>query len=102
MVWTTLDIFNFAHGAFIALGAYIAWQVAQCGEGLWGFAFAACVSASLMFVVGFMLHFCLLKPFDRRPDIVLLAVITTLAASSVIESSIQLVGGRGKGISRPR
>ena len=29
MVWTTLGIFDFAHGTFIALGAYIAWQIAS-------------------------------------------------------------------------
>ena len=29
IVWTTLGIFNFAHGAFVALGAYVAWQVLQ-------------------------------------------------------------------------
>ncbi|MCY4397581.1 MAG: branched-chain amino acid ABC transporter permease [Rhodospirillaceae bacterium] len=93
VVWTTLDVFNFAHGAFVALGAYIAWQVAQYGEGLWGFVFAAGVSVGLMFVLGFILHFCLIKPFEKRPNIVLLAVITTLAASVVIESLIQLVWG---------
>ena len=29
VVWTTLGIFNFAHGAFIAAGAYVAWQVSS-------------------------------------------------------------------------
>ena len=29
LVWTTLGIFNFAHGTFIALGAYVAWQIAS-------------------------------------------------------------------------
>ena len=28
-IWTTLGIFNFAHGAFIALGAYIGWTFAD-------------------------------------------------------------------------
>ena len=93
VVWTTLNVFNFAHGAFVALGAYVAWQVAQYGEGLPGFVFAALVSVSLMFVLGFLLHFCLIKPFEKRSDIVLLAVITTLAGSSLIESSILLVWG---------
>ena len=93
VVWTTLNVFNFAHGAFVALGAYVAWQVAQHAQGLHGFVFAAFASVSLMFVLGFVLHFCLIRPFERRPDIVLLAVITTLAASSVIESSIQLAWG---------
>ena len=27
LVWTTLGIFNFAHGVIMTLGAYIAWQV---------------------------------------------------------------------------
>ncbi len=93
VVWTTLDVFNFAHGAFVALGAYVAWQVTQFAPGWQGFVFAACASMIFMFVVGFLLHFCLIKPFERSSNIVLLAVITTLAASAVMESSIQLIWG---------
>ena len=26
LVWSTLGIFNFAHGVFMTLGAYVAWQ----------------------------------------------------------------------------
>ena len=45
VVWTTLGIFNFAHGAFIAVGAYAAWQV---GSGdAWGLGtLAGAVSAA--------------------------------------------------------
>ncbi len=37
VVWTTLGIFNFAHGAFIAMGAYVAWQVGTANAGGAGF-----------------------------------------------------------------
>lgn len=93
VVWTTLDVFNFAHGAFVALGAYVAWQVTQFAPGPQGFIFATLAATIFMFAVGFLLHFCLIKPFERSPNIVLLAVITTLAASSIMESSIQLIWG---------
>ncbi|MDA4846385.1 branched-chain amino acid ABC transporter permease [Hoeflea poritis] len=93
VVWTTLDVFNFAHGAFVALGAYVAWQISQSAPGPAGFALAAALSVAFMFAFGFCLHFGIIKPFERSPNIVLLAVITTLAASSIIENGIQLVWG---------
>jgi branched-subunit amino acid ABC-type transport system permease component len=34
-IWTTLGIFNFAHGSFIALGAYIGWQFTDAQTGGW-------------------------------------------------------------------
>ena len=35
LVWTTLGIFNFTHGAFMMMGAYVAWTVgSQEGLGL--------------------------------------------------------------------
>ncbi len=36
----TLGIFNFAHGAFIALGAYIGWQIADAQAAGWGWRWA--------------------------------------------------------------
>lgn len=93
VVWTTLDVFNFAHGAFVALGAFVAWQITQFAPGWHGFLFATCASMLFLFFVGFLLHFCLIKPFERSPNIILLAVITTLAASSAMENAIQLVWG---------
>jgi branched-chain amino acid transport system permease protein len=35
LVWTTLGIFNFAHGALMTLGAYVAWSISDAaGLGL--------------------------------------------------------------------
>ena len=37
LIWTTLGIFNFAHGVFMTLGAFIAWQIgADLGWGVNG------------------------------------------------------------------
>ncbi len=91
IVWTTLGVFNFAHGTFVALGAYIAWQVTQSVNGGMGFLLAAALSVIMMYGIGYLLHFVLIKPFERNANLVLLAVITTLAAASIIENHI-LIG----------
>lgn len=93
VVWTTLGVFNFAHGALLALGAFIAWQVTQGVAGGAGFLLAILISMIVMFFIGFVFHYVLIKPFERNANIVLLAVITTLAASSIIENSILISWG---------
>lgn len=100
-VWTTLGIFNFAHGAFIALGAYIGWQLAEIGGDGLGLLLAATASVAAMFVVGVAFHIALVRPFERRSNIVISSVITTLAGAAIIESVIDLVWGpRSKQIAR--
>lgn len=101
-IWTTLGIFNFAHGAFIVLGAYIAWQVGNPdGFGL-GFWAGAAASVALMFVVGVVFHLLLIRPFERRADIVILTVITTLAGATVLVNLVNVIWGpRSKQIMPP-
>jgi len=92
-VWTTLGIFNFAHGAFIALGAYIGWQIADTqGAGL-GLLAGTLGAVVFMFLVGIVVHLALVRPFERRADIVTASVITTLAGAAIIESAINLIWG---------
>jgi branched-chain amino acid transport system permease protein len=92
-VWTTLGIFNFAHGAFIALGAYIGWQIADAqGAGL-GLAVGVPVAVVALFAFGILFHLLLVRPFERRADIVTASVITTLAGTAIIESAINLIWG---------
>ncbi|MGO4842168.1 branched-chain amino acid ABC transporter permease, partial [Rhizobiaceae sp. 2RAB30] len=31
LVWTTIGVFNFSHGVFMMLGAYLAWQFVSLG-----------------------------------------------------------------------
>jgi branched-chain amino acid transport system permease protein len=100
-VWTTLGIFNFAHGAFIALGAYIGWQIADAqGAGL-GLVLGVAVAVVALFVFGILFHLTLVRPFERRTDIVTASVITTLAGTAIIESAVNLIWGpRSKQLAR--
>ncbi len=92
-VWTTLGIFNFAHGAFIALGAYLGWQIAATqGAGL-GLVAGTLGAVLVMFAFGILVHMALVRPFERRADIVTASVITTLAGAAIIESAINLIWG---------
>jgi len=93
LVWTTLGIFNFAHGTFIALGAYIAWQIASTEASGAGLLAGATVSIIGMFVIGMLIYYLLIKPFERSPDIVVKSVITTLAGATILENVINLVWG---------
>ncbi|CDX35970.1 Inner-membrane translocator [Mesorhizobium plurifarium] len=93
LVWTTLGIFNFAHGTFIALGAYIAWQIASTEASGAGLLAGAGISIIGMFVIGMFVYYLLIKPFERNPDIVVKSVITTLAGATILENVINLVWG---------
>lgn len=93
LVWTTLGIFNFAHGTFIALGAYIAWQIASTEASGAGLLAGAGVSIIGMFVIGMFVYYLLIKPFERNPDIVVKSVITTLAGATILENVVNLVWG---------
>ncbi len=93
LVWTTVGVFNFAHGVLMTLGAYIAWQLA--GPDALGLPLALSLPLALLAVaaIGFVLQAGVVRPFIGRQDIVLVAVITTLAASSILQNGTQLVWG---------
>lgn len=93
VVWTTLGIFNFAHGAFIAIGAYVGWQIAHDDAFALGHLLGLPLTMVVMFVFGMIMHFVLIKPFERKSNIVTAAVITTLAGASILENSLQLIWG---------
>ncbi|MEM9104793.1 MAG: branched-chain amino acid ABC transporter permease, partial [Pseudomonadota bacterium] len=93
LVWTTLGIFNFAHGTFIALGAYVAWQFASTDAFGLPMGLALAITCVVLFAVGVVVHFLLVKPFERHRDVVLISVITTLAGSAIIENLLLLGWG---------
>lgn len=93
LVWNTLGIFNFAHGVFMTLGAYIAWQVAD-GRGFgWGLSAGIAVSVAVLAGLGVVVNRLLISPFLGRKDIVLVAVMTTLAGAFFLENSALLIWG---------
>ena len=93
LVWTTLGIFNFAHGAFMMLGAYAAWTIGtQEGLGL-GSLLGLVGAAVLLAALGCIVELTLLRPFYHRTNLVMLTVITTLSGLVFLQNSALLAWG---------
>lgn len=93
LVWSTLGIFNFAHGALMMIGAYAAWTIGGGSSSLIGIFGALAVAA----VLGFVFEYLLARPFQNSRAMVLTVVMTTLAAMIVLENLALIVwGGRIK------
>lgn len=91
LVWTTLGVFNFAHGALMTLGAYAAWTVSeQLGLGL-GLGMLAGVAAAAL--AGVIIELLLVRPFYESRGMMLITVMTTLAAAIIIERGISILWG---------
>ncbi|MGL3210718.1 branched-chain amino acid ABC transporter permease [Bradyrhizobium sp. BR 1433] len=93
LVWTTLGIFNFAHGVLMTLGAYIAWTVSDAAGLNFGLGLAIAVSAAIMIGVGILIERVIVRPFYDNRDILLVTVMTTLAAMIFMQKGIQLIWG---------
>ena len=91
LVWTTLGVFNFAHGALMMVGAFIAWTISEplgLGPivGVLGGALAAGV-------VGIVIERLLVRPFYNDRNMLLITAMTTLAAMVILERSAQMIWG---------
>lgn len=91
LVWGSLRLFNFAHGALMAVGAYLAWTAAD-RMGLHPVA-AAVVGILGLVVVGLVLERVLIAPFASRADAAMVVIITTLAGSIFLENGIHILWG---------
>ncbi|WP_299872776.1 branched-chain amino acid ABC transporter permease [uncultured Sulfitobacter sp.] len=100
VVWTTLGIFNFSHGAFVALGAYIGWQVGNVDGFALGHVLGLSATVLGMFALGILFQQMFIRPFERKENIVAATVITTLAGATVLQNGMLLIWGpRSKQIS---
>ncbi|MGI3168585.1 branched-chain amino acid ABC transporter permease [Pseudooceanicola sp. C21-150M6] len=91
LIWSTLGVFNFAHGALMTLGAYIAWTVTdQLGLGL-ALGFVAGIGAAV--IAGVLIELLLVRPFYESRNMMLITVMTTLAASTILERGISIIWG---------
>ncbi len=100
VVWTTLGIFNFSHGAFVALGAYIGWQVGNVDGFALGHVLGLSATVLGMFGLGILFQQMFIRPFERKENIVAATVITTLAGATVLQNGMLLIWGpRSKQIS---
>lgn len=91
LIWTTLGVFNFAHGALMMIGAFVAWTVSEgMGLGLWA-GLVTGVAATV--ILGILIEYLLVRPFYGRPNMLLITVMTTLAAMIILEKSAQMIWG---------
>ena len=94
LIWTTIGVFNFSHGVLMMLGAYLAWTLTD-----WGLPFGVVLPLVIVLMagIGWVLQASVVRPLIGRPNIVLVVVITTLAASSLLENgALELWGPRAK------
>ncbi|UCI31720.1 branched-chain amino acid ABC transporter permease [Mesorhizobium sp. B4-1-4] len=93
LVWTTLGIFNFAHGVLMTLGAYVAWTVSDSAGLNLGLAAGIAVTVAALIGVGILIERVIVRPFYSNRDILLITVMTTLAAMIFLQKGIQLLWG---------
>ncbi|MDA4847647.1 branched-chain amino acid ABC transporter permease [Hoeflea poritis] len=91
VVWTTLGVFNFAHGALMMIGAFVAWTVSEAvGLGLLvGVASGTLVAA----LIGVLIERLLVRPYYGNRNMLLITVMTTLAAMIILEKGAQMIWG---------
>ncbi|PJR14229.1 branched-chain amino acid ABC transporter permease [Sinorhizobium meliloti] len=91
LVWTTLGVFNFAHGALMMAGAYIAWTVSEAaGAGPLAGALAGTAGAGL---VGIVIERLVIRPFYSNRKMLLVTAMTTLAVTIILERGAQMIWG---------
>jgi branched-chain amino acid transport system permease protein len=91
LIWSTLRVFNFAHGAILTLGAFFVWTAVDRLE--LGLAGGVLVGLVAMIALSALFELAIVRPFIRRPQGDLLVMIATLAAANIIVSLIQLGWG---------
>ncbi|MFX0200236.1 MAG: branched-chain amino acid ABC transporter permease [Candidatus Hodarchaeota archaeon] len=98
LCWGTIRIWNFGHGALVMLGAYIAWYLLTVPElSFLGYGPIIMIACGFTFFLGMAIERILVHPLMEEKDIIVKAVLTTLAASIFIQNSVLLgFGPRAK------
>jgi branched-chain amino acid transport system permease protein len=90
LIWSTLKVFNFAHGATLMFGAYVAWMFTRQGIPLVP---AAVLSMIVMLALGAVLELSCVRPFLSRRNGDLDVMIATFAAATILENGALLIWG---------
>lgn len=91
LVWTTLGVFNFSHGALMMVGAFIAWTVSELlGLGPVVGILSGTLAAGL---IGIVIERLLVRPFYSNRNMLLITAMTTLAAMVILERGAQMIWG---------
>ena len=93
LVWTTLGIFNFAHGVLMAVGAFLAFQMSHSLVPSAWIGLPCLLALIAMVVVGAVFEYALVRPFYGRDDMVMVTIMTTLAGMTFLENGILAIWG---------
>ena len=88
LIYGLMGVLNFAHGAFLTLGAFLGWQAAQMvGAGTWGgFLLSLVVGCLVGALIAALTEFVLVRPlYERHIEQVLITVGLNLAAIALFE-----------------
>ena len=91
LTWSTLGIFNFGHGAFMTIGAYLAWTVAVSWG--WPLPLAILITVALTALLAVLFGATFVRPFIARHQGALIVMVTTLAAATIATNATQLIWG---------
>ncbi|MFE0018474.1 branched-chain amino acid ABC transporter permease [Mesorhizobium sp. NPDC059054] len=91
LVWTTLGVFNFSHGALMMVGAFVAWTISEVlGLGPAVGILSGTLAAGL---IGVIIERLLVRPFYNNRNMLLITAMTTLAAMVILERGAQMIWG---------
>ncbi|MFB9966251.1 branched-chain amino acid ABC transporter permease [Sinosporangium siamense] len=91
LIWSTLRVFNFGHGALLMFGSYLTWSLLnQAGLPLVVSILGAVLAMAL---IGAAYEFLLVSPFIKRPGGDMTVMVATLAATMLLQSGAQLIWG---------
>ena len=91
LIWSTVGVFNYAHGALLMLSAYVAWTLAEIvGVPI---VFTIILTMAVMALVGVVFEWVLVTPFIRREGGTLQIMVVTLAAATALQGAAQLIWG---------
>lgn len=91
LVWGTLGVFNFAHGALLMVGALGGWYlVSNAGLSIWIALPIAVVGSALL---GWLVYIGAVAPFTGRREAEWVTIISTLVIATILEDGAQTIFG---------
>ena len=109
LIYSTIRILNFAHGAFFMAGAYIVWwlNTPESATRLFGTMipvsglqlplFVAVIPAVIIiFGAGVVTQKALILPLIRKPNTLITTLVATLALATILESVATVIFGGGR------
>jgi len=107
LIYSTIRVLNFAHGAFFMAGAYIVWWLNTPASALYGtslptsglslpLAVAVVPAVLIIFGLGAGTQRAVIRPLLKRPSPLITTLVATLALATILESIATLIFGGGR------